>query len=105
MSYCRDEIASVVNALSDALVVLRNADPADKAQIYAGLGLRLIYQPGERLVRTEVHVSPAQHWQIESARGGLHPNPNACCLTNSELGAGYEPGSRSVPPVDYDRSA
>ena len=41
----RDEIASVVNALSDALVVLRSADPADKAQIYAGLGLRLIYQP------------------------------------------------------------
>jgi hypothetical protein len=27
----RDEIASVVNALSDALVLLRSADPADKA--------------------------------------------------------------------------
>jgi hypothetical protein len=66
----RDEIASVVNALSDALVVLGSADPADKAQIYAGLGLRLIYQPAERLVRTEVHVSPAQHWQFESVRGG-----------------------------------
>ena len=30
-------------ARRDALVVLRSADPADKAQIYAGLGLRLIY--------------------------------------------------------------
>ena len=67
----RNEIASVVNALSDVLVVLRSADPADKAQIYAGLGLRLIYQPGERLVRTEVHVSPAQHCQFDSVRGGL----------------------------------
>ena len=75
----RDEIASVVNALSDALVVLRSADPADKAQIYAGLGLRLIYQPGERLVRTEVHVSPAQHWQFESVRGGITPK-SQCVL-------------------------
>ena len=65
----RDQIVSVVNALSDALVVLRSADPADKAQIYAGLGLRLMYQPSERLVRTEVHINPAQHWQFESVRG------------------------------------
>ena len=77
----RDEIASVVNALSDALVVLRSADPADKAQIYAGLGLRLIYQPGERLVRTEVHVSPAQHWQFESVRGGIDPVSPRCSIS------------------------
>jgi hypothetical protein len=76
----RDEIVSVVNALSDALVVLRSADPADKAQIYAELGLRLVYQPGERLVRTEVHVSPAQHWQFESVRGESAPI-SQCVLT------------------------
>lgn len=66
----RDQIASVVAALSDALTVLSSADPADKAQIYAGLGLRLTYQPSERLVRTEVRIRPAQHWQFESVRGG-----------------------------------
>jgi site-specific DNA recombinase len=66
----REEIASVVAALSDLLTVLRRADPADKAEIYAHLGLRLVYQPGDRLVRAEAHISPAQHWQFESVRGG-----------------------------------
>jgi len=69
-SMSRDEIASVVAALSDLLAVLRDADPADKAEIYTQLGLRLTYQPRERTVRTEVHIAPAQHWQFESVRGG-----------------------------------
>jgi site-specific DNA recombinase len=69
-SMTREEIASVVAALSDLLTVLRRADPADKAEIYAHLGLRLVYQPGDRLVRAEAHISPAQHWQFESVRGG-----------------------------------
>ena len=65
----RDEIASLVRALADLLTVARTASPADKAQIYTGLGLRLTYRPSQRLVRTEVHLSPA-HWQFESVRGG-----------------------------------
>jgi hypothetical protein len=36
----RDEIASIVTTLSDVLTVLRNADPANKAEIYTQLGLR-----------------------------------------------------------------
>jgi site-specific DNA recombinase len=69
-SMTREEISSVVAALSDLLTVLRRSDPADKAEIYTQLGLRLIYQPGDRLVRAEAHISPAQHWQFESVRGG-----------------------------------
>ncbi len=69
-SMSRDEIASLVRALADLVTVVRAASPADKAQIYTGLGLRLTYQPGERLVRTEVHISPA-HWQFESVRGAI----------------------------------
>jgi IS6 family transposase len=69
-SMSRDEMASIVSALADILAVLRDADPADKAEIYTQLGLRLTYQPSERLVRTEVQISPAQHWQFESVRGG-----------------------------------
>lgn len=67
------EISSVITGLSDLLGVLREADPADKAEIYGKLGLRLTYHPdeqGERLVRTEVNVGPAQHWLFESVRGG-----------------------------------
>lgn len=67
----RDEISSLVTALSDLLTVLRAADPADKAQIYSKLGLRLTYRPGDDpAVRAEIRVVPAQHWQFESVRGG-----------------------------------
>jgi site-specific DNA recombinase len=66
---CRDEIVYVVTALSDLLAVLREADPADKPEIYIQLGLRLTYQPADQTVRTEVHISPAQHWQFESIEG------------------------------------
>jgi hypothetical protein len=67
----RDEIASVVTALSDLLTVLRRADPADKAEIYTQLGLRLTYQPSARTVRAEVHISPARHCKFESVRGAI----------------------------------
>ena len=66
----RDEIASVVKALSDLLSVLRRADQADKAEIYTQLGLHLTYQPSDRTVRAETHIIPAQHWKFESVRGG-----------------------------------
>jgi hypothetical protein len=49
----------VVRGLADLLTVVRAASPADKAQIYTGLGLRLTYQPGERLVRTEAAAVPS----------------------------------------------
>jgi site-specific DNA recombinase len=70
LSMSRDEIASVVTALSDLLTVLRRAEPADKAGIYTQLGLRLTYQPSDRVVRAKALISPAQHWQFESVRGG-----------------------------------
>jgi site-specific DNA recombinase len=65
----REEIESAVSALSDLLTVLGNADPADRAEVYAQLGLRLIYQPGERIVRSEIRINRA-HWQFEGVRGG-----------------------------------
>jgi hypothetical protein len=68
-SMSRDEIVSVVTALSDLLTVLRRADPADKAEIYTQIDLRLTYQPSNRTVRAEAHISSAQHWQFESVRG------------------------------------
>lgn len=75
-SMTREEIISTVNALSDLLSVLRDADPADKAEIYTRLGLRLTYEPGDRIVRTEMKVvSPTEHWQFESVRGRIDPIP------------------------------
>jgi site-specific DNA recombinase len=85
-SMSREEIASLVTALSDLLAVLRAADPADKAEIYTRLGLRLVYRPTEQVVRTEVPVIPAQHWQSESVRGGTDPiTPRGPLTYGSEI--------------------
>jgi site-specific DNA recombinase len=42
-----DEINAIVAALGNILDVLRDADPADKAKIYSGVGLKLTYQPAQ----------------------------------------------------------
>jgi site-specific DNA recombinase len=72
----RDEIA-VVESLADLPGLLSAADPADKADIYAGIGLRLTYQPEPRSVLAEVRFADQPRWRSESVRGGLNPNPNA----------------------------
>jgi site-specific DNA recombinase len=56
-----EQIASIVSALGDILAVLKDADPADKAEIYSQLGLRLTYQPGQRIVRAEAHLDQTPH--------------------------------------------
>ncbi len=66
----KQEIATIVNALADLLGVLRDADPADKAEIYTRLGLKLTYQPGNRTVRAEARLDGSPHWHFESVRGG-----------------------------------
>ena len=53
----RDELAALVAALGDLVQVIRDADPADKADLYAQLGLILTYRPQKRLV--EASVTPS----------------------------------------------
>ncbi|WP_319461364.1 hypothetical protein [Micromonospora sp. RTP1Z1] len=53
----RSEINDLVQALGDIATVLRDADPADKAEVYRQLGLRLTYQPETQTVRAEVDLS------------------------------------------------
>jgi site-specific DNA recombinase len=55
----KDEIAAIVAALGDLVQVIRDADPADKADLYAQLGLTLTYRPQKRLV--EASVTPSLH--------------------------------------------
>jgi hypothetical protein len=38
----KEKITALVTTVTDLLTVLRAADPADKADLYAQLGLRLI---------------------------------------------------------------
>jgi hypothetical protein len=78
----RDQLTTIVADLSGLLSVLRDADPADKAEIFTQLGLRglrLTYHPGEApgegTVRTEVPISPGSQCQFESVRGST-PYPH-----------------------------
>ena len=40
----------MILSLKDLAGALRNADPADKAEVYAELGIRVRYEPGERVI-------------------------------------------------------
>ena len=50
----RDEIESVVTAFGELAQMVQEADPADKADMYAQLKLTLVYQPEEKLVQATV---------------------------------------------------
>jgi hypothetical protein len=79
-----DEIASVVSALADLLAVIRNADPAEKAEIYAKPGLRLTYLPQQQLA--EAQLSEMPHWPFDGVRGPTPPRrPTAPAPIDSGL--------------------
>jgi redox-sensitive bicupin YhaK (pirin superfamily) len=50
------EIANLVASLGDITNVIKGAEPTDKAQLYGDLGVRLTYQPDQRLVSAEVDL-------------------------------------------------
>jgi site-specific DNA recombinase len=68
----RDDIAAVVAALGDLVQVVRNADPADKADIYTQLGMTLTYRPESRLVEAVVRP-PAHMCKGFVSEAGLEP--------------------------------
>lgn len=56
-----EEIASMVKALGDLMTVLREADPADKAEVYGQLGLTLTYDPAGKRVKAEARPAPVMY--------------------------------------------
>ncbi|GAA2302159.1 hypothetical protein GCM10010149_59370 [Nonomuraea roseoviolacea subsp. roseoviolacea] len=68
----REEIRAVITALGDLVRVIQEADPLDKAELYAQIGLRLTYRPQKRLV--EAQVAPDLHvCKRFVSEGGLEP--------------------------------
>ena len=68
----RDDIAAIVAALADLAQVVCEADPADKADIYAQAQPDSYYQPGQRLV--EATVKPGLNMRKGFvSEGGLEP--------------------------------
>lgn len=53
-----DQIGKIVDGLGGLLGLLHEADPRDRAEVYARIGLRLTYQPGTETMIAEV-TSPA----------------------------------------------
>ena len=50
--------------------VVRDADPADKAEIYKGLNLKLTYLPSSHTVRAVTWVAADHHGVMGRVRGG-----------------------------------
>ena len=51
---------------------LRDADPADKAEVYSRLGLTLTYHPDEKRVAAEARPASIMYAR-ECPRSGLNP--------------------------------
>jgi len=53
-----DQISAIADAFASLLDLLRDADPRDKAELYARIGLQMTYRPGPETVIAEV-ATPA----------------------------------------------
>lgn len=66
----RQEISTIVERFASIAAVIRDADPADKAEIYKGLNLTLTYQPAARTVRAQAQLEDDHHGVMVGVRGG-----------------------------------
>jgi site-specific DNA recombinase len=66
----RTEVAGVIERFTSLVAVIRDADPADKAEIYNGLNLALTYHPENRTVNAEVAIREDHHGVMVGVRGG-----------------------------------
>jgi site-specific DNA recombinase len=53
-----EQISSLVAAFGDLSEVIKQGDPADKAEVYRQLGLHLIYEPKKPKVRAQTRLDP-----------------------------------------------
>ncbi len=65
----REEIETVVNHFTSLASVIRDADPAAKAEIYKGLNLTLTYHPGRNTIRAEADLSSSYRGVMVGVRG------------------------------------
>jgi site-specific DNA recombinase len=72
----KEEIMTLVTDLDRLMQALRNADPADKAEIYRRIGLTLTYHPQERRVAAEARPETIMYVGA-CPRGDSVPCPGA----------------------------
>jgi site-specific DNA recombinase len=66
----REQIGDLVAKLGDIMAVLRDADPADRAEVYRQLGLKLTYHPEEHKVRVQAQPDADEYGEMVRVRGG-----------------------------------
>jgi site-specific DNA recombinase len=69
----QDQISDLVSRLGDIMAALREADPADRFEVYQQLGLRLTYHPTEQKVRVQAQPDADSHGKMVGVRGGTRP--------------------------------
>ena len=78
-----EEIEAMISRLGGLAVTLHDADPDDKSEVYQQLGLRLIYQPGQQVVRGAISLDTPGHWFFDGVRGGIDPTTPYCSISHS----------------------
>jgi site-specific DNA recombinase len=64
-----------VERFTSIAAVIRDADAADKAEIYRGINLILTYQPQTQIVRAQAHLRRGFPWGYGwCPRGDLNPH-------------------------------
>ncbi|MDQ4031049.1 MAG: hypothetical protein M3332_01765 [Actinomycetota bacterium] len=66
----RDDIRAMVDTLGGLLNALRHADPADKAEVYRELGIRLTYHHTQHTVLAETRPTSSVG-VVSVSEGGL----------------------------------
>ena len=66
----RDQISDLVGKLGDIISVLHEADPADRAEVYQQLGLRLTYHPTQQKVHVQAQPDADPYGEMVGVRGG-----------------------------------
>ena len=64
------EIKAIVERFTSIAAVIRDAGPADKAEIYRRINLTLTYQPEAGIVQAQARLSADSHGVMVGVRGG-----------------------------------
>jgi site-specific DNA recombinase len=81
----RQEITTLVESLGSLLAALREADPADKAEVYQQLELRPDYQPDTHIVQAQLQPSPHDMCRRSVSEDRHEPPAHAFHLTTKFL--------------------
>ncbi|WP_095522664.1 hypothetical protein [Pseudofrankia inefficax] len=66
----RDDISNMIDSIGDVAAALAAAEPADKADLYRQLNLRLAYQPATNTVRVDAKIDSSYRRVMDRVRGG-----------------------------------